>query len=58
MENATPIAKSEPGATVDVDASVDLAAVPSVVLRRLIAEVRDEAAGPVRYDRTYTRHNR
>ncbi len=45
----------------EVDLDVDLDAVPSPTLRRLIEEVRrEQAAGYYRtaYDRTYHRYNR
>lgn len=39
--------------------TVNPEAIDSVVLRRLIEEVRsDHANGPALYDRTYNRHNR
>jgi hypothetical protein len=36
----------------------DLATIESVVLRRLIEEVRQEASVPRSYNRIYNRHNR
>lgn len=38
--------------------AIDVADIPSPVLRRLIEEVRQDPQGRRRYDRSHNRHNR